>query len=71
MKGDSINRESEGLAEEHFEGFDADDTEEDCYECGGEGFIVDDCFEDTCCCADPDTEHGIIPCPQCNPRGDL
>ena len=43
-----------------------DDGENDgCYECGGEGFIVDDCFEDTCCCADPELQHGLIPCPVC------
>lgn len=42
---------------------------EDCYECGGEGWIVGDCFEDACCCADPETDHDIIPCPNCNPTG--
>jgi hypothetical protein len=41
------------------------DLGEDCYECGGEGYIVADCFEDTCCCADPESEHGLIPCPLC------
>ncbi len=47
-----------------------DDYEDDEYcECGGDGWIVDDCFEDTCCCADPDTQHDIIPCPNCNPGG--
>lgn len=42
-----------------------DGADDECYECGGEGYLVDDCFEDTCCCADPETEHGIIPCPNC------
>ena len=42
-----------------------DTCEEDCPECGGEGFIEDECFEDTCCCADPATEHGLITCPMC------
>ncbi len=69
MTGDAINRESEGITEEFFE--DVDPEDDDCYECGGEGWIVDECFEDTCCCADPDEEHGLIPCPNCNPRGDL
>ena len=41
---------------------------EDCYECGGEGYIVADCFEDSCCCADPELEHGLIPCPVCKTR---
>jgi hypothetical protein len=47
-----------------------EDTELDCYECGGEGWLTADCFEDSCCCVDPETEHGVIPCPICNPRGD-
>lgn len=42
-----------------------DSADEECYECGGEGFVLDDCFEDTCCCADPETEHDVIPCPVC------
>lgn len=42
-----------------------DDYESECPECDGEGFVVAPCFEDTCCCADPETEHGIIPCPLC------
>lgn len=40
----------------------SDDYEGECPECGGEGFIEDDCFEDTCCCADP---HDIVPCKTC------
>jgi hypothetical protein len=68
VAGDSINRESEGLSEESFDFLYDEDTEE-CYECGSEGWITGDCFEDTCCCADPDEEHGIIPCPRCNPAG--
>lgn len=43
--------------------------DEGCFECGGEGWIMADCFEDTCCCADPEEEHGVIPCPNCNPTG--
>jgi hypothetical protein len=45
------------------------DSEEDCSECGGEGWITRDCDEDSCCCADPETEHGQIPCLRCNPGG--
>ena len=45
------------------------DDEDGCYECGGEGWITAECFEDTCCCADPEAEHGSIPCPLCNPKG--
>lgn len=36
-----------------------------CYECGGEAYVEADCFEDTCCCADPETSHGFIVCPNC------
>lgn len=36
----------------------------DCPECGGEGFVEDECFADTCCCADP-TTHGIRLCSVC------
>jgi hypothetical protein len=45
------------------------EDEEECGECGGEGWITADCFEDTCCCAYPDLQHGVIPCPVCNPSG--
>ena len=45
------------------------EDEKECGECGGEGWITGDCFEDTCCCADPEAEHGVIPCPLCNPEG--
>lgn len=37
-------------------------ADDECYECGGEGFIEEDCFEDSCCCL----EHELIPCPVCN-----
>jgi hypothetical protein len=40
--------------------------DEECGECGGEGWIVADCFEDTCCCADPESQHDLIRC-TCNP----
>ena len=42
------------------------DEDDECGECGGEGWIDNDCFEDTCCCADPVASHGIRPCPLCN-----
>ena len=45
---------------------DFDEECEECGECGGEGWVTDDCFEDTCCCADPETSHGVIRC-ICNP----
>jgi hypothetical protein len=42
------------------------DEGEECGECGGEGWVLADCFEDTCCCADPELEHGLVRC-ACNP----
>jgi hypothetical protein len=42
-----------------------EDYGEPCHECDDEGWILDDCFEDTCCCADPEVSHGYIPCPVC------
>jgi hypothetical protein len=41
---------------------------EECPECGGEGWVVADCFEDTCCCADPELQHGMERCPVCGRR---
>jgi hypothetical protein len=48
---------------------DFDEPLEDCYECGGELWIIAECFDDTCCCDDPAAEHDVIPCPVCNPGG--
>ncbi len=31
-------------------------------DCDGDGWLVGDCFEDTCCCADPELEHDLVPC---------
>ena len=45
------------------------EDEEPCQECVGEGWVVADCFEDTCCCAEPEKQHGVTPCPFCNPGG--
>jgi hypothetical protein len=38
-----------------------------CTTCGGEGYIVDDCDEDSCCCLNPELDHALIRCPDCNP----
>lgn len=46
-----------------------DEELEECYECGGEGFIIDECFEDSCCCEDPASDHDVIPCPVCSQKG--
>lgn len=42
---------------------------DECYECGGEGIVLNDCFEDTCCCADPEAQHGYSTCPACRGKG--
>ena len=43
--------------------YDDDDLDDPCWNCGGEGYVLNDCFEDTCCCLDPEEEHGYSPCP--------
>jgi hypothetical protein len=40
-----------------------------CSTCGGEGQLLAECFEDSCCCADPE-EHGYITCPVCGGSGE-
>ena len=42
---------------------------EECGECGGDGLILDECFEDTCCCADPSRDHDLIDCSTCHGNG--
>lgn len=42
-----------------------DELDDLCSECDGEGYVLNDCFEDTCCCLDPEQEHGYSPCPLC------
>lgn len=42
---------------------------EPCYACGGEG-EYHDCGEDTCCCADPETQD-MYDCEECNGTGRL
>jgi hypothetical protein len=48
---------------------DLTDFDEVCFDCGGEGYVLADCFEDTCCCADPESSHGYIQCPVCGGKG--
>ena len=48
---------------------DDDDSDDfDCPDCGGEGFTEGDCFEDTCCCLNPEESHGVIPCSTCRQK---
>lgn len=46
---------------------DVDDFDEDCGVCGGSGY-VHDCGEDTCCCADPESQD-MEQCPWCGGEG--
>ena len=39
--------------------------EDECYECHGDGVVFAECFEDSCCCANPEQDHNVIPCPVC------
>lgn len=44
---------------------DLSDDEDECFMCGGSGFLDDECecsaFEDTCCCLEPTPRE----CPEC------
>jgi hypothetical protein len=46
-----------------------DDEGEPCEECGGEGWVEGDCFEDTCCCVNPAASHGLVECQSCGGTG--
>ena len=46
-----------------------DGERHECYACGGEGLVLDDCFEDSCPCADPETDHDIVECEVCRGAG--
>ena len=40
-----------------------------CWNCGGDGVYLADCFEDSCCCGDPETEHDTVLCNMCSGKG--
>lgn len=69
MGGFQVNRDTLGGLDEYLttdvNNYDPDPDEE-CYQCGGEGWITGECFEDTCCCANPEEDHDMIPCPVCS-----
>ena len=44
-------------------------TGDECGLCGGDGWVTGDCGEDTCCCLDPESAHGLVRCHLCNPDG--
>ena len=48
---------------------DGDYFDDVCPNCGGEGYVLRDCDEDTCCCADPEESHGYKICEWCTARG--
>jgi hypothetical protein len=33
------------------------------------GYVLDDCFEDSCCCLHPELDHDVIPCSTCEGKG--
>lgn len=47
------------------------DDDDDCPYCDGEGVIVQDCIEDSCCCVDPELEHGVMECWHCATTGEV
>ena len=46
---------------------DIDDDDECCMRCHGQGYYHD-CFDDTCCCAYPESQD-LVSCPDCNGTG--
>ena len=49
---------------------DEDGPEDDeCWDCGGDGYILAYCGEDSCCCAEPDMDHDLIMCRTCRGKG--
>ena len=36
-----------------------------CFVCDGEGSVMADCGEDSCCCLVPEVEHGRVRCGNC------
>jgi len=40
----------------------------DCPHCD-DGAVLNDCFEDSCCCVDPVAEHGFRDCEVCGGKG--
>ena len=39
-----------------------------CQDCE-DGYVLDDCFEDACCCAESEISHDTIVCPTCEGKG--
>lgn len=52
-----------------FNDFDDFEEEDSCWYCLGDGYYHD-CGDDTCCCLEPDF-CCQIPCPECNPEGEI
>jgi hypothetical protein len=46
-----------------------DGERHECHACGGAGYVLADCFEDTCPCADPETQHDLVACETCHGAG--
>jgi len=36
-----------------------------CFECDGDGYLVADCEEDSCCCLNPEAHHRLVTCDNC------
>lgn len=34
-----------------------------------DGYVEGECGEDSCCCVDPQLEHGLVMCSACRGRG--
>jgi hypothetical protein len=62
-----IQEEGQAMTHKFLAAKSEDEFDEECGKCVGDGWVVADCFEDTCCCLDPENEHGLVRC-QCNPK---
>jgi hypothetical protein len=40
-----------------------------CEDCGGDGYVEAGCFEDSCCCANPEVDHDYETCHACAGSG--
>lgn len=62
-ESDDVNQSHESHAKKA-----ASDELAECPDCDGEGMVEGDCFEDTCCCAEP---HELEDCTTCQGTGSV
>ena len=70
-KADLDNYITGHWGEDQFRDQPEDDDDDTCWQCEGEGYLVNSCIEDCCCCLDPEEEHGTSECGICKGTGVL